>query len=461
MIVVGGGGAGLAAAVEADAAGARVLLVDAAERLGGSTALSGGVFYAAGTSVQRSAGVADDTPDAMFAYYLTLNQWKVEPAVVRRLCDEAAPTLEWLIGLGVEFPPGRLYVGGVEDVPRSHKPVGGGSAITGALERELRARRVDVALGNRVEGLLREDGRVVGVRARGEEATAATVVLATGGFGNSRELLERYYPTASAAGDWTWSISAATCVGDGLRLALNAGAALGGEDRGLLLRTAGFRKELEIYMPAWLVFVNGDGRRFVCETAPYAVLGSVIAAQGGRCWAIFDEDSRARATPEDANLASYASDVAETSWSAEVLSELADSGRILRAPTLERLAAEAGVPAPALAATVARYNADCADGRDAAFFRAPSTLRPIATPPFYAAEIRAAIVCLTSCGPRIDPDAHVLDAAGVPIPGLYAAGEVAGNVLGDLYVGGGNSVANAVVYGRVAGRVAAAEAAPS
>jgi predicted oxidoreductase len=457
VIVVGGGGAGMAAAIEAEGAGASVLLVEAAERLGGSTALSGGVFYAAGTSVQAAAGIGGDTPDAMYEYYLSLNQWKVEPSVVRRLCDEAAPTLEWLIGLGVEFPAEKLYVGGVESVARSHKPEGGGASIAASLERELRARRVEVALGNRVQSLLVDGGGVHGVRARGEEATARAVILTTGGFGNSPELLERYYPSAAAAGDWTWSISAATCVGDGLRLALEAGGALGGHDRGLLLRTAGFRKELEIFMPPWLVYVNGAGRRFVCETAAYAVLGEVISDQPGPCYAIFDEESRASCTAADAMLQTYASDHAETSWTAETLDSLADEGRILRGATLEELAARAGLPGETLAGTVGRYNEDCAAGGDSRFYKDPAALRPLVSSPFYAAEIRPAIVCLTSCGPRIDRDAHVLSASELPIPGLYAAGEVAGNVLGELYVGGGNSVAAAIVYGRVAGRSAAAE----
>ena len=447
----------MAAAIEAERAGASVLLVEAAGKLGGSTALSGGVFYAAGTSVQRAAGIGADTSDAMFEYYLSLNQWKVEPSVVRRLCDEAAPTLEWLIGLGAHFPVEKLYVGGVESVARSHKPEGGGASIAAALERDLRARRIEVALGNRVEALLVDDSGVHGVRARGENATAGAVVLATGGFGNSPELLERYYPTAAAAGDWTWSISARSCVGDGLRLSLEAGAALGGHDRGLLLRTAGFRKELEIFMPPWLVYVNGAGRRFVCETAAYAVLGAVIADQPGPCYALFDEASRARCTTADAQLHTYASDHAETSWTAETLERLADEDRILRCATLEELAVRAGLPADTLAATVARYNDDCAAGGDHWFFKDPAALRPLTAPPFYAAEIRPAIVCLTSCGPRIDRDARVLAESEQPIPGLYAAGEVAGNVLGELYVGGGNSVANAVVYGRIAGRSAAAE----
>ncbi len=456
LIVIGGGGAGMSAAIEAHDAGARVLLIEAAGQLGGSTALSGGVYYAAGTSVQRAAGVHGDTADAMYEYYMTLNQWRVDPAVVRRLCGDAAPGVEWLLSLGVEFRPQALYKSGVESVPRGHQAHGNGAAIAAGLERALRARPgIELALGNRVEALLFRDGAVRGVRARGEEATATSVVLASGGFGHSADLLARHYPEATAAGDWAWCISAPTCVGDGFKMAEQVGASIGGENRGLLLTTPGFHKQLEVYVPGWIAYVNSQGRRFVDETAAYAVMAGVIKEQGGKCFAVFDEASRAQAKPAPEFADAFASGVLPLNWVADVLAQQIAQGKILRGDTIEELAKKAGIAPGALASTVARINADCATARDSAFFKNPKQLRPIATPPYYAAEIRPAIICLTSCGPRITPDARVLDQNERPIPGLFAAGEVTGNVLGDRYVGGGNSIANAIVFGRVAGRSAA------
>ena len=93
VIVVGSGAAGLSAAVAAADCGARVLIMEADTQVGGSSRLSGGHFYAAGTSVQQAAGIDDDA-DAMFEHYMTLNQWLVEPSVVRRYCDLSAPILE-------------------------------------------------------------------------------------------------------------------------------------------------------------------------------------------------------------------------------------------------------------------------------------------------------------------------------------------------------------------------------
>ena len=107
----------MSAAIEAASHSARALIVEAGDRLGGSTAMSGGVYYAAGTEAQRAQGI-EDTPDEMFRYYMTLNQYRVEPSLVRKLCDEAAPSLKWLIGMGAEFPAENLYQSGVDGVAR-------------------------------------------------------------------------------------------------------------------------------------------------------------------------------------------------------------------------------------------------------------------------------------------------------------------------------------------------------
>jgi fumarate reductase flavoprotein subunit len=96
-----------------------------------------------------------------------------------------------------------------------------------------------------------------------------------------------------------------------------------------------------------------------------------------------------------------------------------------------------------------------AAGEDFDYLKDPKFLQPIASPPFYAAEIRPATVCFTACGLRIDRDAQVIGESGRPIPGLFAAGESAGGVVGPRYVGSGNSYANCVTFGRVAGTAAA------
>jgi fumarate reductase flavoprotein subunit len=140
-----------------------------------------------------------------------------------------------------------------------------------------------------------------------------------------------------------------------------------------------------------------------------------------------------------------------------VLERQAALGRIQRADSLEALAAAAGIHPAGLLGTVERYNRDCARGVDSAFLKSPGVpLPPVSQPPFYAVEMRAAIVCWTGCGLRVDADLRVLDRAERPIAGLYAAGETVGSLHGDRYVGGGGSFGPCVTFGRLAGTNAAA-----
>jgi len=455
VIVVGGGGAGLAAAITAADAGARVLLTESERRLGGSTALSGGVFYAAGTAVQQEAGI-EDSADALFDHYLTFNQWAVDPAVVRHLCDEAAPALHWLVELGVEFPSTDLYCSGVEKIPRGHKASGKGAAIAGTLEEHVRGRDVEIAVNNRVDGVLHDESGVFGVTVQGAEVSARAVILTTGGFGQNRALIDQYYPDAAATGDWLLSMSAPGSRGDGLELGLSVGAELCGRNHGLLLATPGFATRQEAVVPGWIVYVNRHGRRFVDELAPYSVMDAILLSQGGVCWALFDEKTRQEAAPRADQMEAFLSGALPLSWVEPVLGRMAAEGRIAQAGSVAELAKSIGTDPLSLVATVERYNACCALGHDRDFFKDPTDMKPIAVPPFYAAEIRPAVVMLTAAGLRIDSEARVLDGVGHHIPGLWAAGETCGNVLGPRYVAGGVAIANAIVFGRTAGRSATA-----
>jgi fumarate reductase flavoprotein subunit len=452
VVVVGTGAAGLSAAVAAADAGASVLLVEADKQVGGSSRLSGGHFYAAGTSVQREAGIEDDTPQAMFEHYMTLNQWMVEPSVVRRYCDLSAPTFEWLRDKGVGFSADALYESGVGPVPRGHPPEGGGEAVVQALDAQRSERGVDLVMDSRVEELLRDDdGRVVGIRIGEDEASCGAVVMATGGFGANPGMYAEHYPDAATAGNWSWYIGSPMARGDGLTLGQAAGAALDGHNRGLLLITPGFSRDLEVLLPGWLILVNSEGRRFADETAPYTVLGGLIQHQGGSAYGVFDEDARAGARRNPASQA-Y--------WVDEVLEQKSADGTIASANTLRELAQKVEVDPDALIGTVERYNADCERGEDSAFFKNPATgMRAILKPPFYAVEVRPAIVCWTGKGLRINADANVVGTDERAIEGLFAAGETVGSLHGDRYIGGGGSFGPCVVFGKLAGENAAAFAA--
>lgn len=448
VIVIGSGAAGLSAAIAASDQGASVLVMEADKQIGGSSRLSGGHFYAAGTSLQESAGV-DDSADAMFEHYMTLNQWMVEPSVVRRYCDESAPTFEWVRELGVSFPQAGLYQSGVGTIPRGHQPEGAGEEVIRVLDYQRSTRGVDLVLNSRVDHLLTDDhGAVCGISAAGDTATCGSVVIAAGGFGANPELLAQYYPDAAACGDWSWYIGSEGAQGDGLSLGGNVGAALDGHNRGLLLVTPGFSRDLEVLLPGWLILVNQDGRRFTSETAPYTMLGGLIQRQEGSVFAVFDEGARRDAAPGPMSTA-Y--------WVNEILEQKAEAGRIARAERIDDLCAQIGVNPGGLKGTLERYNADCELGEDTTFMKpADSGMRPIKESPYYAVEVRPAIICWTGTGLRINADTCVLSTHERPIEGLFAAGETVGSLHGDRYIGGGGSFGPCIVFGKLAGENAAA-----
>lgn len=447
VIVVGAGGAGLAAALSAAESGVSVLLVEAAGIPGGSTRRSSGSFMAAGTAVQKAAGFTD-TADAFFDHYLSFNRWICDPPVVRRFCDEGWPTMQWLGGHGVEYPMSGLYRAALESVPRSHRPYGGGQAVVDALHAACRRARIEIAMGNRVTRLLMDGGRVRGVESRGEQVSAPAVVLTSGGFARNEGLLAEYYPQF-AAEDGHWSPAPQTNVGDGLLMGREIGAAIVGRSPGITVLTPGLSQERDPFPPGWLVYVNQRGQRFIDECAPYSVISQAAIRQPGGVWNIFDEGSR-RDGPASREPALGAG-----VWSAESIAAGVRRGVIACADTLAGLAKMTRIDGAGLAATVARYNADCDSGADRAFLKDAAVMRTIREPPFYAARIRPLAMSLTAHGVKIDAEARVLDTHNQPIPGLLAAGEVVGNLIGEQYLGGGNAVGGALTFGRIAGLRAA------
>ncbi|SEP07928.1 FAD-dependent oxidoreductase [Amycolatopsis saalfeldensis] len=465
VVVIGGGGAGLAAAVSAAEQGASVLLFEAERELGGSTQLSAGMLTAAGTSVQAGLGV-EDSAEKFFQHYQDLNQWLLKPGLVRAFCEHAGPSVEWLLGLGVEIPakvshdahtPG-LTRAGVEDVWRGHVPKDQGYGLVQVLDRARRRLGAEAVLNTRVERLLVDGGRVAGVVADGIDVRAGAVVVTTGGFARDPALRARYYPDAEAAGEDLFVVAAPGSRGDHFGFGEQVGASIAGEGWGLLLPTAYFQRLHHWqsgFPPPSRVLVNAHGRRFMDEDASYAVSSGIISAQDGPVWTVFDERARAGLPPGYAH------------WdAAHVLAE-AEAGRTLRADTVEELAGKMGVPAAALRATVDRWNTQLpAGGEDPEFLRHRTLAakgvtgppEPIGQPPFHAARTLPAELVCTHAGLEINAGAAVLDERGNPVPGLFAAGEAGAGVLGPRYVGGGNAVANAITMGRIAGRAAAENA---
>jgi fumarate reductase flavoprotein subunit len=320
---------------------------------------------------------------------------------------------------------------------------------------------VDVALKSRVERLIVENGAVTGIVVAGDEITAGAVVIATGGFTANHELVARWYPDVigQAAGalhhpGTPWA------KGDALGFAAQVGAQVA-RGRGSRSPMWGFGGG---YLPSFVIVVNQLGRRFFTETASYSASEVAICQQPSAVsFMIFDHGMR-RFLKTTADVRRYMKVIIPetehllSTWTDGAIDDHVARGEMVKADGLEQLAQRIGVPPDNLQGTLERYNEHVTRGHDADYFKDLKGLAPLSTPPYYAVPMKLLMFSLTAVGPRIDHEACVLHETSRAIPGLYAAGECVGGVLGPVYVGSGNSLGNCSTYGRIAGRNAAAYA---
>lgn len=472
IVVIGYGGAGASAAIEAHDRGAQVLVVEKMAEGGGNTRDSGG-------SLRR----LDDREGAL-EHFLALSQGSTPRELLETFADGVDPMLAWLeeIGGAVDpwtgiggFPKGRhnsAYPAlpgadamGARLKVRSEGPgIGGGQALWDVLHRAITERSIPVWCGTAATRLIRDaSGAISGVTVRRGADTWSVnaiggVVLACGGFSYDEDLQRQFLglvmpsfgPPAANSGD---GIRLAQDVGAGLWHMQAAAAVFGYQVEG---RVAAYQHRMP---SAGYIYVDRHGRRYVNEAGfdNHSITKIVLHFDPIRVeypriptLVVFDETTR-QSGPVCHVLGGYNR---RFRWSNDNLAEI-ERGWIKRADTIAGLAEQCGVPQDALVETMERYNQSCRDGVDPEFGRSPDGLVPIEHAPFYGIEARPCLLN-TQGGPRRDTQARVLDAFGAPIPGLYAAGEL-GSIWSALYPGGGN-VSEALIFGRIAGREAAERA---
>jgi fumarate reductase flavoprotein subunit len=460
VAVVGSGAAGLTAALTARAEGARVAIAESETVVGGATRLSAGWVMAAATELQQQAGLRDSAED-LYHEYMFINQFGLQPALVRQLADGGRDAISWLLEQGIRFDPD-IKKGGPELVPRTHAPEGYGQGLVDRLAHNCREQGIDIALGQRVDRLLRRGDAVAGIAVGEDELEAGAVVLATGGFGANRALVDEHLPSLGRLGDWLFYIGPDSCRGDGLALAGSVGAAMIGRDHFISLpipRPDG--RDFDSYLPAWMLVVGPDGRRLCDETSPYGITCGLLTDAGGRVFGFFDEQILAdNGSAELPTFKPHPSGALRpvAFWTTDIIRRCIDAGSIGRADSLEELFSVLDLPAAATAGAVRRYNDSASLGHDRDFGKDARFVRPIEKPPFYGVELRPAAIGATSYGVQIDAFGQVLGQSQAPIAGLFAAGECTGGTLGSRYLSSGNSLGNCFVFGRVAGRAAARHA---
>lgn len=428
VLVVGGGAAGLSAAVAAVEKKASVLVLEKAGFLGGDTLISGGYFNAVDPRRQAPQGIRD-SEDFFRDQILAAGDGRNTPEVADVLARESAVTLAWLERLGMKFLPQVFEVYGSR-WPRAHKPVQPrGAGYVQTLSEALLTRGGRVMTDTPAEMILREadTGRLLGVRAvrNGhyvEMAARRGVVLAAGGFGANRSLIRRWAPeTADLATD-----SQPQMTGDMISAAEAVGARI--INMTCVECVPGsppeFRYPIRLdYLPDAMIIVNGEGRRFVEETQGRRAIAEAVLkeqARGQVCWCIASQQAVDRFDPVSQKnlLRGFYAGVA---W---------------REKTADALVRRLGMPW-VLEKEIA------AAGKE----------RLMTKGPFWAVKLYLRIHT-TLGGIATDAGARVLDETGNVISGLWAAGETVGSVHGAERIGG-NGLAAACTFGRLAGTAAA------
>lgn len=463
VLIVGFGGAGACAAIEAADNGASVTIFEAASESGGSTKLSSAELYlGGGTKVQKAVGY-DDSTDDVYGYLMDSNGPQADAEKVRAYADGGADHLDWLMTLGVpfkmsEYPERAMmaltddcllytgsekawpYVDKYKPAPRGHNLYvegdNGGPLFVKILTEAVEQRDINVHLEARALRLIVDqfgpEQRIVGLVVREnmeERCYRATkgVVLCAGGFVMNQEMMQRYAPELAKAG--TVPIGNPNDTGGGIQMGLSVGARAINMHEGFL--------SVPFYPPATLthgIFVNGQGQRFINEDAYHGRIGCYLVKQTFPVYLVLNVDDYA--------------DYETASWLAAPVKGTGE--------TIDELADELDLPTGSLLETVSRYNEAVEAGVDPAFHKSDTWLKPLIGP-FVALDCTpgagAFLPHFTLGGLDTTVDGVVLNAEGSAISGLYAAGRTACGVprRGDGYASG-SSVGDATFSGRRAGR---------
>ena len=450
VVVIGGGLAGYCAASEASTTGAHVLLLEKQPETGGSTALSSGFFAFAGTAEQRALGI-DDSNELLVRDLKSAGGNENDEQLLQCYANNQSAAYEWLRQAGVAFTG--VELASAHSVPRAHAthvP----TLLKNVAEKAQRTGRVETLLNAPAERLVRPDPEegALGVIARvnGERQAIRArrgIVLATGGFSRNAEMLRSFVPAQAAAVRY----GGAGNTGDGIRMAWHLGA--GFCDFGHIKGTFGFhtnartqvgRGWTKLFVYRGAIAVNKLGKRYIDESLSYKLLGDAVLQQPeAMAFQVFDQGIM---------------DTASDDVSPFDFRDAHRRGLVEQADSLQALAVKIGVDAETLVATVARYNGFVTNGHDEDFGRDGLSnhygkLVKIECAPFYAYPTTSGLLA-TYCGLTVDIDTRVLDVFGMPIPGLYAAGEIMGGFHGVSYLTG-SALGKCVIFGRIAGRNAA------
>ena len=462
VVVVGGGGAGLTAAIKAAEEGLNVILVEKTATLGGALGVSGGNQVVSGSSLQAEAGESNDNVETMVADFKANGANLNVDELITLYAENVGTATDWLnsyVGVAYDMEGG-LHVLAEYSVDRELAYEGGGAQAAATMSNFLKNTDATILTETRATKLLTTDGTVTGVYAEGKDANytinANAVILATGGYGNNDDLLTEemqnalYYGPASSTGDGI-IMATAEDVNAATRLMEYGKRYPNGieVDEGVAKST--INSNIAAFNEGAAILVNPEGKRVVNEKASNREILTVELEQEGQMlYVLMDAPT----------FETYKEKLATTGVTAEAVDEyLAANGTstpiFATADTLEELATIVNMDPATLTATVDTYNSYVEAGNDADFGRPVEYMnKQINEGPYYLVEQKPRFAT-TMGGLVVNTSLQVLNTNDEVIPGLYAAGETVGGVMGDDSPSGANN-GWAVTSGMLAGESVAA-----
>lgn len=437
IVVIGAGGAGMTAAIQAVQDGATdVVVLEKMPITGGNTTRSTGGLNAAGTRYQEAEGI-EDSVELFVEDTMKGGKELNDKALVTVMAENSKDAVDWVNDIGGDLSVVGMFAGA--SVKRIHRPTDTsavGPMLVKALNAKIEELGIPVLLETEAKEILVDrNGAVCGVAATDKDGNemiidCTAVVLATGGFGGNAQMVVEYKPDLAGFG----STNHSGATGDGIEMAKKLGAAFVDMEQIQTHPTVNPKTQTmytEGVRGNGAILVNKEGKRFVNELETRDVVSAAILEQTDKeCYLLFDQAVR----DSLAAIESYIK-----------------AGIVTEADTPEELGEALGIDGAVLAETLNTYGSCQAEGKDGDFGRESMEL-PLNQPKYYAA-LCAPAIHHTMGGVKINAGTEVLTESGDTIPGLFAAGEVTGGIHGGNRLGG-NAVTDIVVFGRVAGSAA-------
>lgn len=444
VVIIGAGACGCSAALAAHERGAEVMILERDDKPRGNTSLSGGQIPAAGTKLQKQAGV-EDTAEILADDLIRKAHGENDADMSRHIAKESAKTIDWLIdhhNMPLSCITDFIYPG--HSRPHMHaSPSRFGAELLTVFLQAVANAGIDIATSAHVNDLFADDdGRVRGVRitrpdGKTEDVGCGALILACNGYGGSKEMLRKYIPEIVDAHYHGHEGN----KGDAVKWGVALGASV--KDMGSFQGHGAVTTPHNIHL-GWPAIteggyqVNAEGRRFSNENLGYSEQALNVVRQTGHvAWTIFDERCQAVALQMHSHV------------------EATENGAIKTCSSVNEIAQMIGCPADVLAQTIGDVEDAAAGHRDDAIGRDFSKHPPL-KPPYRVAKIQGALFH-TQGGLEVDKAARVLRQDGTPFPNLFAGGGAARGLSGPSDWGylSGSGLLMATNLGRLAGEAAA------